>query len=198
MGAPARLVEQLRKHAAYIGASYGLIDQMSGLGEGSTNKYLSPARVRQFTILSLSRVASVLALKAMLVVDAALMHQVQPSWGECTLEGPPWFRGRRCKTAKLTLKPEAYARFVRCGRIKKRRAESKQAFTMNKGQASAQSGGRPRYYLCHRFAPTRRILPWFLVELCPRRAMSRLASSVGTPMSPNEPNLYRPLTSPIG
>jgi hypothetical protein len=35
---------------------------------------------------------------------------------------------------------------------------------MNKGQASAESGGRSRYCLCHRIAPTRRILTWFSVE----------------------------------
>jgi hypothetical protein len=74
------LIEQLRRRAARIGASYGIIDEFSGLGEGSTTKYLSAARSRQLTLSSLLKIASVLGLKALFVIDEAQTRKMQRQW----------------------------------------------------------------------------------------------------------------------
>jgi hypothetical protein len=63
------LVEQLRKRAAYIGLSYGLIDELTGLGEGGVGKYLAPVRGKQLTMTSMLRIAEVLGVKALFYVD---------------------------------------------------------------------------------------------------------------------------------
>jgi hypothetical protein len=70
-------VEQIRKRMAYIGASFGVVDELSGLGEGSTTKYLSSA----LTLHSTLRITQALGLKAMLVVDPKLTAEMSPSWG---------------------------------------------------------------------------------------------------------------------
>jgi hypothetical protein len=87
------LVEQLRKRAAFVGASYGTIDALTGLGEGSTNKYLSDARVRVLTISSALRVCAAVGLRMQLVVDEALSREMQPEWGNRD--------GRRCHARRL-------------------------------------------------------------------------------------------------
>jgi hypothetical protein len=66
---------------AYVGASFGVVDELSELGEGACAKYLSAGRARQFTLPSLLRVCSVLGLKALLVVDPKLTRKWQPFWG---------------------------------------------------------------------------------------------------------------------
>jgi hypothetical protein len=71
------LVEALRRRASYIGASYNLIDQLTGLGEGSTTKYLSAARARALTIASAMRLCQALGVKAVLVTDAELTRKMQ-------------------------------------------------------------------------------------------------------------------------
>jgi hypothetical protein len=76
------LVEQLRKRAAYIGASYGIIDDLTGIGEGSTGKYLAAARVRALTVSSLLKIATALGLTPMLVVDEALTRKMQRQWSK--------------------------------------------------------------------------------------------------------------------
>jgi hypothetical protein len=75
------LVEQLRMRMAYVGASFGVVDELSELGEGACAKYLSAGRARQFTLPSLLRVCSVLGLKALLVVDPELTQKWKPFWG---------------------------------------------------------------------------------------------------------------------
>jgi hypothetical protein len=74
------LVEQLRKRAAFIGASYGIIDEFSELGEGSTTKYLSATRSKQLTMNSLLKIASALGLRALFVVDEELTRRQQARW----------------------------------------------------------------------------------------------------------------------
>jgi hypothetical protein len=75
------LVTAMRRRAAYIGASYGLIDQLTEMGEGSTGKYLSPARARQLTINSAMRICEALGLRLAVVVDEKLVAEMSPSWG---------------------------------------------------------------------------------------------------------------------
>jgi hypothetical protein len=70
----------LRKRAAYVGLSYGLIDELTALGEGSTGKYLSPARVRHLSISSLLKITAVLGLRPLLFVDEALTRKMQRQW----------------------------------------------------------------------------------------------------------------------
>jgi hypothetical protein len=76
------LVDQLHKRAAYIGLSYGVIDELAGFPEGGTRKYLAPLRVRQLTIPSLLRLTEALGLKALLYVDPKLVAKMAPAWGK--------------------------------------------------------------------------------------------------------------------
>jgi hypothetical protein len=74
------LIEQLRRRAAFVGASFGIIDEFSGLGEGSTTKYLSAARTKQLTMSSLLKISRVLGLKALLMTDEAQTRRMQRLW----------------------------------------------------------------------------------------------------------------------
>jgi hypothetical protein len=74
------LVEQLRQRAAYVGISYNVIEELTGLGEGAVGKYLSPLRVKKITIASLMRLAAPLGLKALLVVDDELVRRMSRHW----------------------------------------------------------------------------------------------------------------------
>jgi hypothetical protein len=76
------LVEPLRKRAASVGLSYGLLDAITGLGEGSTGKYLAPARVRHLSISSLLKITEALGLRPLLVVDEALIRKMQRRWSK--------------------------------------------------------------------------------------------------------------------
>jgi hypothetical protein len=74
------LIEQLRKRAAAIGISYGLIEEIAGLGEGALQKYLSPLRVKKITIASMMQIGEVLGVRGVLVVDEALVRRMKPLW----------------------------------------------------------------------------------------------------------------------
>jgi hypothetical protein len=46
------MVEAIRERAADVGLSYGLLDQLTGLGEGGVGKYLADLRVRHLSVTS--------------------------------------------------------------------------------------------------------------------------------------------------
>jgi hypothetical protein len=77
-----QLIEHLRRRAEYIGLSYGVIDQLTEMGEGSTGRYLAPVRSRQLTMASMLRIAEVLGIKAVFVVDEQLTHKWQSEWAK--------------------------------------------------------------------------------------------------------------------
>jgi hypothetical protein len=54
-----------------------VIDQLSGLGEGSTTKYLSAARARTLTTASALRICEALGVKCVLVADEELTRRMQ-------------------------------------------------------------------------------------------------------------------------
>jgi hypothetical protein len=62
------LVEQLRRRMAYIGMSFGVLDEILGV-EGAAGKYLSPLRVRRITAEALLKITAAVGLKPLLVVD---------------------------------------------------------------------------------------------------------------------------------
>jgi hypothetical protein len=74
------LVEQLRCRAEYVGLSYGAMDQITQLGEGSSGKYLAPARARNLSTASALRICEALGLKAVLVVDEELTRKMKRQW----------------------------------------------------------------------------------------------------------------------
>jgi hypothetical protein len=76
------LVAVMRKRAEYIAASYGLIDELTHLGEGSTGKYLAPARARSLTINSALRLCEALGLKMAVAVDEAASRRLASQWGD--------------------------------------------------------------------------------------------------------------------
>jgi hypothetical protein len=76
------LIEALRRRMAGIGASYSCIEQLANMGEGSLRKYLSDARVRQLTVNSLLRLATVLGLRVELYADEKLTRRVQAMWSK--------------------------------------------------------------------------------------------------------------------
>jgi hypothetical protein len=65
------LIEQLRERAATVGLSYRNIDELTGLGEGGTAKYLADLRVKRLTIESLQRINRVLGIKGVFVINPA-------------------------------------------------------------------------------------------------------------------------------
>jgi hypothetical protein len=75
------LVEQLRKRAEQIGVSFAVLDELAGLAEGGSAKYLSALQVRQLTTSSLLKLTRALGLRAALFVDPKLVAQMGPSWG---------------------------------------------------------------------------------------------------------------------
>ena len=74
------VVEALRRRAASIGLSYGLIEQIADMPEGSVGKYLSALRVKALTTESLTRIAATMGLRPALVVDPELVAAMQPQW----------------------------------------------------------------------------------------------------------------------
>jgi hypothetical protein len=50
------LVEQLRERMAYIGVSFGVVEELAGMSEGALGKYLAPVRARNLTTASALRI----------------------------------------------------------------------------------------------------------------------------------------------
>jgi hypothetical protein len=75
------VVAALRARMAYVGVSYGLVEELAGMSEGSLGKYLSPLQVKRMTITSLLRICEPLGLRAMLYVDPKLVARMKPLWG---------------------------------------------------------------------------------------------------------------------
>jgi hypothetical protein len=74
------LVEQLRKRAAYIGVSYGLLDELTGLGEGGRRKVPRTGSHEATHMASMLRIAEALGVRALFYVDPKLVAKVSPSW----------------------------------------------------------------------------------------------------------------------
>jgi hypothetical protein len=65
---------------ADIGASFGLVEQIANLGEGSLRKYVGATGARQFTLNSLLQVCTVLGLRVTFTVDEELTRRMKPQW----------------------------------------------------------------------------------------------------------------------
>ena len=76
------LVEALRRRAAYVGLSYGMLEHLSGMSDGACSKYLGPRQAKRLTTASLTRLAAALGLKVALVVDDELTRKMKRHWGQ--------------------------------------------------------------------------------------------------------------------
>jgi hypothetical protein len=76
------LIDRLRDRVAEIGLSNRLLDELTGLGEGSTQKYLSGLHIKHLSVVSLFRIASVLGVKSVMIVDPMLVRKMKPLWEE--------------------------------------------------------------------------------------------------------------------
>lgn len=73
-------VEVLRQRMADIDVSYGHVEELANMGEGSLRKYLSDTHVRQLTVNSLLALTSALGLRVELHVEPKLVRRMQPYW----------------------------------------------------------------------------------------------------------------------
>jgi hypothetical protein len=76
------LIDKLRARVIEIGLSHRVLDELTGLGEGSSAKYLSDLRLKHFSAVSLLRIASVLGVKSVMIVDPVLVRKMKPLWEE--------------------------------------------------------------------------------------------------------------------
>jgi hypothetical protein len=75
-------VEALRKRIEDVGVSYGALDEITQLGEGSSGKYLGAVRARNFTLGSLLRLCEALGLRVAFHVDEGLTRRMQRQWSK--------------------------------------------------------------------------------------------------------------------
>jgi hypothetical protein len=74
------LIQSLRRRIEYMGTSFGVVDELSELGEGACSKYLTALQAKAITVNSLLRLTSALGLRVELHVDEALTRKMQPLW----------------------------------------------------------------------------------------------------------------------
>jgi hypothetical protein len=74
------LIDRLRERAATLGVPYRVLDELTGLGEGGTAKYLADLHLKHLSIRSMLRITSVLGIKAVLVIDEDLVQEMRPLW----------------------------------------------------------------------------------------------------------------------
>jgi hypothetical protein len=70
----------LRKRAAALGVPYRVLDELTGLGEGGTAKYLADLHLKHLSIRSLLKMTEALGVKAVLVIDEGLVREMRPLW----------------------------------------------------------------------------------------------------------------------
>jgi hypothetical protein len=76
------LIDRLRQRVAEIGLSQRVLDELTGLGDGGTQKYLTDVRIKHLSVVSLFRIASVLGVKSVMIVDPMLVRKMKPLWEE--------------------------------------------------------------------------------------------------------------------
>src|SRR5262249_28771857 len=74
------MVEAIRQHAATIGLSYQVIDELSGLAEGHTGKLLADLRVKNFGLPTFLSITETLGIRAVFYVDPNLVRRMRPMW----------------------------------------------------------------------------------------------------------------------
>jgi hypothetical protein len=74
------LIDRLRQRVAEIGLSNRVLDELTGLGEGSSAKYLSDLRLKHFSAVSVLRIAKVLGVKSVMIIDPMLVEKMKPHW----------------------------------------------------------------------------------------------------------------------
>jgi hypothetical protein len=74
------VVAALRARMAYVGVSYGVVEELADMPEGAIGKYLAPLQVKRLSITSLLRISRALGVRAVLYVDAALSRKMQRQW----------------------------------------------------------------------------------------------------------------------
>jgi hypothetical protein len=74
------LIDRLRERAAALGVPYRVLDELTGLGEGGTAKYLADLHLKHLSIRSMLRITSALGVKAVLVIDEGLVREMRPLW----------------------------------------------------------------------------------------------------------------------
>jgi hypothetical protein len=74
------VVAALRARMEYIGASFGLVEQLADLSEGSLGKYLAPLQVKRLTVASLLRISQTLGIRTLFYVDPKLVARMKPLW----------------------------------------------------------------------------------------------------------------------
>jgi hypothetical protein len=74
------LIEQLRERAAAVGLSFAMIDDIAGLAESGTAKYLSALRVKNLGLQTFFAITEAMGIRAIFIEDPQLLAQVRPRW----------------------------------------------------------------------------------------------------------------------
>jgi hypothetical protein len=74
------LVEALRARIDGIGLSHRVLAEIAGLPEGGVGKYLSDARARHFSVVSLLQISETLGIRGLLYIDPELTARMRPRW----------------------------------------------------------------------------------------------------------------------
>jgi hypothetical protein len=77
------LVEQLRARISAVGLSYRVLEEIAGLPEGGAGKYLSDARARHLSVVSLLQISEAVGIRGLFVTDAALLRRMSPLYEKC-------------------------------------------------------------------------------------------------------------------
>ncbi len=73
-----QLIELLRDRIAELGLSFRIVEELAQMGVVSVAKYLSDLRIKRLTVESLMRLASVIGVRPVLVVDEKLLRKMRP------------------------------------------------------------------------------------------------------------------------
>jgi hypothetical protein len=135
------LVERLRERAASVGLSYRIIEELAEMGEGSLAKYLSDIRVKQFTVGSLVRVAAVMGVRCMFVIDDNLLREMRPFWE--LRDGKKAHARRRASLGRVTMERLLPVAFSELGKIGAKARNSK--LTPHRRKRIAQRAAKARW-----------------------------------------------------
>ena len=111
------------------------------MAEGALGKYLADIRVKQFTVASLLRVASVMGVRCVFVIDDNLLREMKPYW-ELRDEKKAHAR-RRASLGRATLErllPVVFSEFAKRGA-----AARNEKLTAHRRKRLAQRAARARW-----------------------------------------------------
>jgi hypothetical protein len=139
------LVSAQRERAADIGLSFAVIDELSGLAESATAKYLSDLRVKNLGLRTFFAITETLAIRAIFVEDPKLLARMKQHWQRRD-EGKAHCCGHHAKRlGPITLRrvvPAAAAEMGRRGGAKRRELPAEVRRALAVAAAKARWQGR--------------------------------------------------------